>query len=155
MLNNFGAIGASRPEFEMGVNAPTFDWGEKATYENPSDATVKGAPLLFFAGLPDEVLFTLTKVALELFRNAQAYAAPTPGAGWTDAPVHTLVLGWTMDGGDRYPLIMVGDRNPAMPVVRESTRTGLKRVIGDTYRCGAAGTQSGKWVWALVDPQKR
>ncbi|MEV3922911.1 hypothetical protein [Actinomadura coerulea] len=155
MLKPFEVIGAGRPEFEMGVDAPAFDWGEKATFENPSDATVKQAVLGIFAGLPDEVLPILTKVAMELVRNAQAYAAPTPSAIRTHASVYTLILGWTMDGGYRYPLIMVGDRNPAMPVVRESTRTGLKRVIGDTYRCGAAGTQSGKWVWGLVDPQKR
>lgn len=154
MRNQSGLIG-SPPEFEMGVDTPMFDGGERSTFADPTDATVEHAVLGIFNDLPREVQGIVTRVAMELLRNAQAFAKPQPGQFRFDAPTHTLVLGWTMDGGYRYPLVAMDDVSHKMPAVQVSTRTGLKRVISQTFRCGAHRTADGKRVWAVVDSQKR
>ncbi|SNR51334.1 hypothetical protein [Actinomadura mexicana] len=154
-----GVIGSrpqQRPEFETGPVPYTI--GKQTSEANePTEAMVEHSVQGIFADLPPEVRGIVTRVAMELIRNAQWYGQAPAGVFLPDGPAVTLFLGWATDEREmvKYPLVMVGDRNPEMPTVQESTRTGLKRVISQTHRCGAVRTGGGKRAWAIVDPQPR
>ncbi|WP_433467342.1 hypothetical protein [Spirillospora sp. CA-128828] len=155
-----------RPEWETGP-VPYPIRTQKATLDEPTDTMVEHLVQGIYADLPPEVRADVIRVARELIRNAQWHGkrsaeaellrSSQPAQLRSSQPDFTLILGWATDEEEQvvYPLVVVSDRSAVMPQVLQSTRTGLKRVISLTHRCGAESLTGQKRVWALVDPQRQ